>query len=145
MPEQQTERLPTTLLASGILSTEIDSVWDQVKPLIEPAIFENEFSIDEVYRSLKERTMQLWVAHEGKIILACVTRIDIANIKYLNILFLGGERFSECSHFINLLSDFAKSKGCSEIRTLSRKGFGRFLLSSGFENPLRLFRKKIYG
>jgi hypothetical protein len=134
------------LQASGVLAGAIDSVWGEVKRFIEPSIFEQEFTLDEIYQCLRERTMQLWIAWDENIVCACVTRIDVSsNQKFLTLLFLGGERFSECSHFIELLTDYAKSHECNEIRTLARPGFEKFLSPYGFDSPLRLFRKKLYG
>lgn len=145
MPEQPIEHFHTILQGNGVLSSEIDSVWDEVKPIIEPAIFENEFSIDEIYKKLKDRDMQLWVVWDTKIVCACISQIDVGKKKYFTIMFIGGERMSAWFEFIHVLEDFAISHGCCEMRTLSRKGFGKLLSQYGFENPLSLFRKKLYG
>ena len=146
IPEPRIERLPTTLQGNGVLSTDIESVWDEVKVLIEPAIFEDEFSIEDIFQKLKEQKMQLWTVRSEKIICACVTRIEISKRKkFLTILFVGGEDVFSWVEFIHLISDYAKFHGCEELRVFGRKGWGKVLNKYGFDNPLSLFRKKLYG
>lgn len=141
-----TEFSPTTLQARGILSDELDYVWRDVRDLIQASNMDEEVSLFDIYKGIKNRDLQLWVVWSEKIICACVTRIDIGNKKVLNILNTGGQDMGCWLHYFSVLENFAKFHGCDEIHVpTGRNGWRKILAQYGFESPHQFYRKKLNG
>lgn len=125
---------------AGIQRADIASVWDEVLPLLEPAIARThgDATAEEVHADLLSGLQQLWVGHEGgRIILAMTTRIDETperGQRACKLLFLGGAGwFREGHRFFPIILEWARAEGCTEILAWVQRGLYRLLKKLGFQ------------
>lgn len=73
----------------GVLGSHIDTVWNEVSLLIEKALkySDGKYKIQDIYKSLKNRDMQLWVAFNDSGLIACAVT-NIVNFPQKKIMFL---------------------------------------------------------
>ena len=114
-----------------LVSTEnIPTIWDNVIPLLELSQNgERELSIDDFFESLMEERMHLWIALEGKELLACmITQFATHPQKRaLRIIFLGGEGMDKWIDHMHMVEDFALMNGCTFLEVWGRKAWLRIL------------------
>ena len=114
-----------------LVSTEnIPTIWDNVIPLLELSQNgERELSIDDFFESLMEERMHLWIALEGKELLACmITQFATHPQKrVLRIIFLGGEGMDKWIDHMHMVEDFALINGCTSLEVWGRKAWLRIL------------------
>ncbi len=105
-------------------SWQIDEVWCIYKPHIQRALDRgSNYTIDEVYEGLKKAEMQLWTYGQDA---ALVTTIQSRDDKtWCLLLALGGSKMDEWKGFLPHVDEWAKSKGCSELRIYGRIGWKR--------------------
>jgi len=110
----------------GIKVKDIESVWGEVRPLIESALDygDGKFTAQSIKRSLKKKEMQLWM--EGQNV--GVTRIDIYPAKKVcTVMFGAGFDLSVFENGIKVIEAWAREKGCDSIEIWGRKGWIRIL------------------
>ena len=108
----------------------IPTIWDNVIPLMELSQNgERELSIDDFFESLMEERMHLWIALEGKELLACmITQFATHPQKRsLRIIFLGGEGMDKWIDHMPMVEDFALMHGCTSLEVWGRKAWLRIL------------------
>jgi hypothetical protein len=113
----------------GILSEQLDAVWNDVKPCIQKALDEdhNRTNIETVYKNIKSKAHQLWVANDGCfcVFVSCIEVFD--NAKQLKLLYCGGEFGSttrdERQLVFNVFKEYAISQGCTELEIWGRDGW----------------------
>ena len=108
----------------------IPTIWDNVIPLLELSQNgERELSIDDFFESLMEERMHLWIALEGKELLACmITQFATPPQKRaLRIIFLGGEGMDKWIDHMHMVEDFALINGCTSLEVWGRKAWLRIL------------------
>jgi len=107
---------------------DIDSSWGIARPLIQKALDRgSSYTIDDIYKGLKLKEMQLWMWGEDA---ALVTTIQNKDAKrWCLFLALGGERMNEWREFLPIVDDWARGKGCQELRIYGRSGWKKL----GFE------------
>lgn len=131
----------------GVLSTGIDLIWDEVKPLLEKAIeyADGKYSADDIYQQLLEKTMQLWVVYNDKGLVCCViTQIYFyPQAKRLGILFLSSLNLKDVMPFWDVLAEFARSKGCDGVEIYGRPGWEKALQNIGFRKIHTVLRANI--
>jgi hypothetical protein len=114
---------------TGVYSEFVDSIWTQIVPLLEKAMAyaDGKYSVDDVYRALREKDMQLWIAYlDKKIVAFAITQILIyPQTKRLCVTFMGGEKMSNWLHYLKPITDWAKSNGCEAIEGYSRPGVAK--------------------
>ena len=114
-----------------LVSTEnIPTIWDNVIPLLELSQNgDRELSIDDFFESLMEERMHLWIALEGKELLACmITQFATHPQKRaLRIIFLGGEGMDKWIDHMHMVEDFALINGCTSLEVWGRKAWLRIL------------------
>ena len=115
----------------ALVSTEnIPTIWDNVIPLLELSQNgERELSIDDFFESLMEERMHLWIALEGKELLACmITQFaTLPQKRVLRIIFLGGEGMDKWIDHMHMVEDFALMNGCTSLEVWGRKAWLRIL------------------
>lgn len=132
MPIQQQPvgRSTTSLLASGVLAGDVDRIWPLVRGYLLNAIeyADGKYTEESVLESIRNRQMQLWVAGETEVLVACVTTIcDYPGKKVCNLMFVGGKDMNEWKHSLSLIEEWAKSLGCDSLEVWGRKGWERIL------------------
>ena len=119
----------------GVQSGEVDSIWEQVKPLIESPIYrtgcDKDMDAEDVKAKLLTTDSQLWIVHENAHpYCAIITTIQVfPKRKVLAIPFVGCEEGYEEDwvEHLEYLKTFAAHHGCAGIRGWGRKGWERVL------------------
>lgn len=120
------------------LPEHIPSIWDQVHPLISKALERgSEYNRTDIFYGLLDGTMQLWTHHNNGIEAVLVTKLDD---DYCLLLASGGENMAEWAKYLPLVEDWARSKGCKELRIYGRIGWAKVL---GFEIEYTKLSKKL--
>jgi hypothetical protein len=132
----------------GILGSDLDEKrWSEISPLLEDVLEFNDetYGLDDLYKGIKARQMQLWVA-EGKsgidaiwiTMVICYPKSKRALIRcYV------GLPFKEVIGFKTIFYDWARSQGCDAIEIYGRPGFARMMKNEGYAETHRLLRMKL--
>ncbi len=133
----------------GIPHTEINSVWGEVKPMLQKGIShgDGEIDIGDIYKFLADRSMQLWVLYnysEESIVMAGVTEVCIyPKMKICRAVVLGGNKLDDWLSFISDIESWAKEQGCSRMEAHGRRGLARKMEDIGYSNKYVVMRKEI--
>ncbi len=138
---------PDDVLMYGVPSHAVDVVWEEIVPLLEPAL-EVEgslYSPDDIYFKLAAREMQLWVAYlRKKLVVFGITTIRIFNTKKIaTLVYVGGKRRDEWHHLLQHIHSFARVHGCDEVEVCGRPGWERILEPEGYKKVSVVLRKPI--
>jgi len=128
-------------------STAIDTVWRYVEPHLARAIEQqDEYTKQEVYNSLKRAECQLWCSlrDDNRIEAALVTSIKKTSDGRLYCLLqaCGGENLSNWDKYIQVVEEWAQSKGCEEMRIYGRRGWAKVL--PGYKPTMTKLSKKLW-
>jgi hypothetical protein len=105
-------------------------MWPAVAPLIQRGLDEgSNYTLAEIRNGLLRADMQLWTAISGgKTVAALVTSIqNKGNRRWCLLLAIGGECMDEWVDALSSLEDWARLKGCQEMRIYGRIGWARKL------------------
>lgn len=116
----------------GIPHVSLDLQWETAKPLLQKALDlgYGELTIDDVYRLIKARTMQLWLVanKDGKIIIAATTEIiNYPAYRVCRICLLGGKQMMENLDALDQLYTWARDNGCKRVEAMVREGMAKRL------------------
>ena len=107
------------------LPEHIPHVWDDVHSLIQKALDRgSRYNRTDIFYGLLEGTMQLWAHHNNGIEAALVTKLDD---DYCLLLACGGKNMAKWQEYLGLVEDWARSKGCKEMRIYGRLGWAKAL------------------
>jgi hypothetical protein len=119
----------------------IPLVWPMVRPFVETVEKEDPagVSVADVRDKAESGRMQLWLAwdSEAQTPLAAVgTQIEIGHDNSLiaRVLFCTGHDLDRWLMFLSAIEEWAKSVGCSVVKSIARKGYGRKLASVGYRD-----------
>lgn len=107
---------------------QIPVVWDQVKGHVKVALDRgSSYTLEQVYKGLCSKEMQLWTSHRGyEIEAAVVTTIQtVKDVKGCLILTAGGSNSDEWIAYLPLMEDWARDNGCQEMRIYGRIGWAK--------------------
>jgi hypothetical protein len=125
------------LRAHGILSEFVDKEWAECAPLIEKALLyaDGKYTIDDIYKFIKEKTMQLWVGkRDEKIEIAFVTQIICyPTHKRLLMFAYAGDNIHDWLELKPLVTEYAKWKNCTKLDIYGRPGWERVLAPKGYK------------
>ena len=123
----------------GITAPELEKWLFHVEPYLKRLSVHSGYDIDDVYQAIDDRQMQLW-AGEHYVVL---TQIQILpQFKSLHLFFVAGDRIDVWeATALDLLVDFALSKGCERITAHGRDGWKSRMKKCGFENEQGLYFK----
>ena len=127
----------------GVPSSHIDDVWDSVKQLVFDGLeySDGKYTVDDVYKSLKSRNMQLWVSINEGIEAIGITEINIyPNKKVCQIFLVSGRNMDNWLHFSKVIEAWAKERGCQSLECFGRPGWGKVI---GWERIHIVLRKKL--
>lgn len=107
---------------------QIDSIWGVARPLIQKALDRgSNYTIDQIYRGLRSKEMQLWMWGDDAALVTTIQNRD--NKRWCLFLALGGECMNEWQEYLPIVEDWARDKGCQEMRIYGRAGWKKL----GFE------------
>ena len=100
-----------------------------------------ELDIEDVYRGLKNKEMQLWSAFQtdGECVASLVTEIFyFGNKKVMRLIVLGGGHINGWLDFLDTLRDWAIENECDRIEAYCRDGMMRRLEPYGYKKLYNL-------
>ena len=109
-------------------SDQVPHVWSQVRKHVKVALDRgSNYTLEQVYHALCEADMQLWTSQKGyDIDPAVVTSIQtVKDVKGCLILTAGGNNSDDWLKFLPLMEEWAREKGCQEMRIYGRIGWAR--------------------
>ena len=105
-------------------SHQIPIVWNRYRPLIQKALDRgSNYDIADIYSGLCRAEMQLWTWGDDA---ALVTSLQSDGERYWCLLLaLGGAKMEEWKCCLPFIEEWAKNKGCDELRIYGRRGWAR--------------------
>tara|TARA_R100001594_G_scaffold133004_1_gene173481 strand:+ start:1393 stop:1830 length:438 start_codon:yes stop_codon:yes gene_type:complete len=138
---QTLEKLKVTI--SGIPHEALDGMW----PIIVDHIVKGleyghgELDVEDIYRGLKARDMQLWSAFQsdGECVASLVTEIFyFGKKKVMRFIVIGGGHMADWLDNIDILQEWAKENGCERVEAYCRDGLARRLEKYGYKKLYNL-------
>ena len=127
-------------------SEDVPMIWDNIIPLMEPSQNEQrELSIDDFFDRLMEGEMQLWVAIEGKEIIACMISqfATFPQKRVLRIIYISGEGMDRWIENFPMVEDFALMNGCTFLEVWGRKAWIKILKEWDWECNYHIITKDL--
>lgn len=123
----------------GVPASHVERWMFHVEPYLEKLSIHSGYAVEDVYQAIDAREMQLW-AGEHYIVL---TQIHVLpQFKALHLFFVAGDRIDVWeATALDLLVDFALSKGCERITAHGRDGWKSRMKRCGFENEQGIYFK----
>ncbi|MBT3038815.1 MAG: hypothetical protein KME37_07705 [Candidatus Thiodiazotropha sp. (ex Codakia orbicularis)] len=103
-------------------------------------------SFEKVYRSLKDKTMQLMLVLEGTEIKAtAITEFEPdGENRILRVVTLQGDGMNHwLDDFVAAIERYAKSESCSHIEIIGRKGWQKVFKQNGFQTEAVIIRRLV--
>ncbi len=111
----------------------LDTCWNTLLPKIEEALSHGHgenTSLEEIYQALRNKTMRMWVAHEGDELIACmIFSLQIFNTRkniFIEII-AGSELDSWLSEAESLIKKYKQVIGADSIQASCRVGLTKRL------------------
>ena len=105
-------------------SRDVLSVWHIYEPLIQKALDRgSNYTIDEVLEGLCSSAMQLWTWGLDAAMVTTIQNDD--KTRWCLLLALGGTNMQAWKGYLPIVDDWARSKGCGELRIYGRPGWAR--------------------
>jgi len=103
--------------------------WSQVRHLLIPALeWSGDHRPEEVETELLAGRAQLWVATDGEPRVAVVTRLRPTTVGTVCEIWLAGGRDRRSwLHFIKIIENAARLRGCVKMEIVGRQGWARVL------------------
>lgn len=131
----------------GVLHSEIDTVWLEVRGLIKAALeySDQSYKIHDILEGIKSRDLQLWGANRGgKITSVMVTKIiKYPQKKSLLMMLYAGEHTKNMTQFLPTIYEWAKEQGCVDAQMYGRSGWEKVLKDQGYEKVYSVLRLKL--
>ena len=105
-------------------SQEVYIVWPIFKPMIQKALDRgSNYTIDQILEGICSSAMQLWTWGMDA---AMVTTIqNDKETRWCLLLALGGTNMEAWKGYLPVLEDWARGKGCEELRIYGRPGWAK--------------------
>ena len=131
---------------NGVLAEDIDKVWGEVEPLLSNVLDKGngEYLIEDLYRFVKERSLQLWICDDGtKIVGAGLTEVtQYPQVKVCLVRAWSADvGRAEWVGFLTFVEEWASSIGCDAIEIFGRPGWERVL--PDYSKSIVILRKGI--
>ncbi len=137
------------MIVSLVPFDHINEVWDEVRPLLEPAVqvTNGRYTTYDVYVALNQHTMHLWIAADDARTIQGVEVtqiIDYPSKRVLSSLFTGGLRVREWRDpLMQILIRWARDNGCEAIEGCGRAGWVKMLQPFGVKTGLVQFEMEV--
>jgi len=121
----------------GILSTQVNDVWQFIKENIASALnyADDKYSVDDILGFIRDKKMQLWVVIDQDFAIHASIVTQIVNYprkKVMLIVIVAGVKLNEWEHIIRNLVQYAKSHDCHSIEAFGRSGWEKKVKHLGF-------------
>ncbi|MGL4232948.1 MAG: hypothetical protein ACRCWJ_16400 [Casimicrobium sp.] len=141
------------------MTSAIAARWVELAPMLERAVMRGHgyVSLDEVRQCLENGDMQAWAIieqaesygviykQEGKLLAVCATEVkSYTSKKAVCFNALGGSKMNEwLDLLIEMVRNFAREVGATELVAVGRRGWVRQLSSRGFDEKMVTVVKEI--
>lgn len=117
-------------------------IWQQVTPLLQPAL-DNTYDIIDIEKGLQENRFQLFISWNNKVESAVVTEIAVyPRAKVLRYFLAGGTNLDNWLEKIQqVIEKFAKNNNCTQVEVAGRKGWVKKL--KGYKEKAVLLSKDL--
>ncbi len=120
-------------MLGAISKNDIDRAWRICSPLLDKSLRkgDGDYTLEDIKKGLKEGGFQLWAwAEEDRIICCGVTGIVIyPQKKVCAVMMVGGQGLRLWRNEAqDIIADWARKNGCSDLEGYVRKGWLRVLL-----------------
>jgi len=125
---------------------DVHAIWESVVPLLEPSQHDqSEFSISDFFELITEGEMHLWVAIEGKEIIACMISQfhTVPQKRVLRIIFISGEGMDRWIENFPMVENFALMNGCTFLEVWGRKAWIKILEEWDWECKYHIITKDL--
>ena len=105
-------------------SDQINEVWFKYQPLIQKALDRGSiYTIRDIYNGLRNKEMQLWTWGDEAALVTTIQNKD--DKRWCLLLALGGTDMAIWKHYLPIIDNWAREKGCQELRVYGRLGWKR--------------------
>jgi hypothetical protein len=116
----------------GVPFDRVETVWPVVQPMLQKAVdaSQQDCGMEDIYFALLSRDMQLWTwVEDGAITAIFVTAIhNYPNRRVCQIPYIAGKGVHQWYPVVEqALSEWAKSRGCSQLEGFCREGWLKIL------------------
>lgn len=119
-------------------SQQVYTVWPIYKPMIQSALDRGSiYTIDDILEGLCSSAMQLWTWGEDAALVTTIQNDE--KTRWCLLLAMGGTSMEAWKGYLPVIDDWAKTKGCEEIRIYGRPGWKRL----GFEIEYTKLTRKL--
>lgn len=127
---------------TGVPAEHIDNIWQYVEGEIKRLCdVDGLYAPEDIKKSLKERSMQLWVYAPKDLQALCVTEIiTYPRMKICKVGAAGNKR-DDWHGFMSVIEAWAREQGCDKMHIHARKGWAKVLTS--FRIPAFIFEKEL--
>jgi hypothetical protein len=125
---------------------DVHAIWESVVPLLEPSQHDqSEFSISDFFELITEGEMHLWVAIEGKEIIACMISQfhTVPQKRVLRIIFISGEGMDRWIENFPMVENFALMNGCTFLEVWGRKAWIKILKAWDWDCKYHIITKDL--
>lgn len=132
---------------SAIPSQCLPIVWESVAPLLQKVVDRStkDCTLEDLYRFISTRDMQLWVwTEDTKITACCVTQIvDYPRRKICRVPYVAGKMYKKWIHCEDKICEWARQNDCSQLEGFCRRGWLDILNLLGWKEIWVTMRKDI--
>lgn len=113
---------------TGVTSDQITDIWPLVFDLVVRGIGRyGDFSTQEIFEGLMDRSRQLWVSGDRDIQAILITRLDDnESERVCHVEVCAGKGIASLK-FLKIVEKWAKEAGCDRMEIAGRKGWERVL------------------
>lgn len=135
---------------AGIRVPQVNEMWHIVLPFIKRALERGhgEYEAEDIYFAIIKGEMQLWAVYGAEISrlsAICVTEvIQFPKKKMASVVLISGEGIHDWMHLLpEVIEEWAREKGCEEIRVNGRAGWLKALAVYGYSKRYITVGKKL--
>lgn len=130
---------------TGVHSENIPLIWEEIKPLVEKALFytQGEYESEDIYNLLMYQQMQLWIAAEDTDLFGCVvTEIRVFPRKKVgHVVLVSGHDLDAWSFLHDTIEEWFYAQGCDFLRSEGRFGWKPKVAKLGYEPQYVIYSK----
>lgn len=118
---------------AGVPQDEYPAIAHHIRPFLEAFAKDGAHTVAFFEAQILDRSMQCWIAGDGRIKAVCLTEIGTDDLKTCHVSYATGEDHKEWGGLMEQLCLWAKSIGCVRVRATCRPGYQRLLTQHSFK------------
>lgn len=118
---------------AGVPHGEYPAIAHHIRPFLEAFAKDGAHTVPFFEAQILDRSMQLWIAGDGRIKAVCLTEIGTDDLKTCHVSYATGEDHKEWGELMEQICLWAKSIGCGRVRATCRTGYRKLLTQHAFK------------